>query len=308
MRASETDETIELPHCGMELLKRDSRCKLEDVEIDLIWDFAGHPYPVREGRDMDELVESIRKMGQLEPALIRKLPDGSYEMLSGHRRKMALSLLGQDTIRAIVLPEMNDRQAEAIMLECNTRRDELLPSEKGRVYYEKKRLYQQMTAAERGEVQSLLGSGSGSPARASAFAAMDSADSEGQVKKYIRLYTSATVPVQALVDRGEMSLHMADELTSLSDEEQNAVARVVSEHGLHLGDRQLRRLKQAAGTLDEAAVKCLLGTDREAESSDVRTPPLTMRAIRAFFPDSMTKEQIDEELRRLLSAWQSGHE
>lgn len=60
--------------------------------------------------------------------------------------------------------------------------------------------------------------------------------------------TPATVPVQALVDRGEMSLHTADELTSLNDEEQNAVARVVSEHGLHLGDRQLRRLKQAAGT------------------------------------------------------------
>ena len=136
---------------------------------------------------------------------------------------------------------------------------------------------------------------------------MDSADSEGQVKKYIRLYTSATVPVQALVDRGEMSLHTADELTSLSDEEQNAVARVVSEHGLHLGDRQLRRLKQEEGTLDEAAVKRLLDVDREAEPSDVRTPPLTMRAIRAYFPDTMTKEQIDEELRRLLTAWQSGH-
>lgn len=306
MRTSETEEAIELPHWGMELLKRDARCKLEDVEIDLIWDFGGHPFPVREGRDMDELVESIRNMGQLEPALIRKLPDGSYEMLSRHRRKMALSLLGQDTIRAIVLPEMNDRQAEAIMLECNTRRDELLPSEKGRVYYEKKRLYQQMTAAERGEVQSLLGNGS--PARASAFAAMDSADSEGQVKKYIRLYTSATVPVQALVDRGEMSLHTADELTSLSDEEQNAVARVVSEHGLHLGDRQLRRLKQEEGTLDEATVKHLLGVDREAEPSDAHTPPLTMRAIRAYFPDTMTKEQIDEELRRLLTAWQSGRE
>ena len=306
MRPSETEEAIDLPHWGMELLKRDVRCKLQDVEICRIWDFGGHPYPVREGRDMDELVESIRKVGQLEPALLRKMPDGSFQMLSGHRRKMALSLLGQDTIRAIVLPEMNDRQAEAIMLECNTRRDELLPSEKGRVYYDKKRLYQQMTAAERGEVQSLLGSGS--PARASAFAAMDSADSEGQVKKYIRLYTSATVPVQALVDRGEMSLHTADELTSLSDEEQNAVARVVSEHRLHLGDRQLRRLKQAAGTLDEAAVKRLLGVDREDEPSDAHTPPLTMRAIRAFFPDTMTKEQIDEELRRLLSAWQSGRE
>lgn len=81
MRPSETEEVIELSHWGMELLKRDARCKLEDVEIDLIWDFGGHPFPVREGRDMDELVESIRKMGQLEPALIRKLPDGSYEML-----------------------------------------------------------------------------------------------------------------------------------------------------------------------------------------------------------------------------------
>ena len=305
MRSNVADEEfIELPHRGLELLLQDHGYRVQEIELSRIQNFPNHPYPVREGRDMDELVESIRKMGQLESALLRELSPDSYQLLSGHRRKMALSLLGQNTMRAVIIPDLTDRQAEAVMLECNTRRDELLPSEKGRVYYDKKRLYQQMTAMEKQELRSLFGGST--PNRASAFAAMESADSEGQVKRYIRLYTSAAASVQALVDRGEMSLHTADELTSLSDEEQNTVASVVSEHRLHLSDRQLRRLKQAEGTLDEATVKHLLGVDRGDEPSGGRTPPLTMRAIRAFFPATMTKEQIDEELRRLLSAWQSG--
>ena len=173
MRSNVADEEfIELPHRGLELLLQDHGYRVQEIELSRIQNFPNHPYPVREGRDMDELVESIRKMGQLESALLRELSPDSYQLLSGHRRKMALSLLGQNTMRAVIIPDLTDRQAE--------------------------------------------------------------------------------------------------------------------------------------GTLDEATVKHLLGVDRGDEPSGGRTPPLTMRAIRAFFPATMTKEQIDEELRRLLSAWQSG--
>ena len=98
-----------------------------DIPLDEISDFPDHPFKVRQDDAMTELVESVRLHGVLVPALVRPKPDGSYEMVAGHRRKLASSLSGRETLSCIVR-ELSDDEATIIMVDSNLQREKVLPS------------------------------------------------------------------------------------------------------------------------------------------------------------------------------------
>ena len=75
---------------------------LTDVPLTQIRDFLHHPYLVKDDESMDELVESIKERGLIQPVIIRPVEDGMYEMVSGHRRKRAFEIAGYDKIPARV--------------------------------------------------------------------------------------------------------------------------------------------------------------------------------------------------------------
>ena len=82
---------------------------------------------------MKRLVESIQKFGTLTPALARPLPDGGYELISGHRRLAACQVLGVETT-PVSVREMNDDEAVIAMVDANLQREHILPSEKAFAY------------------------------------------------------------------------------------------------------------------------------------------------------------------------------
>ena len=110
--------------------KRDS---VQDIPISQISDFPEHPFKVKQDEAMLEMVESVRQYGVLVPGLVRQLEDGSYQMVSGHRRKMASELAGRDTIPCIVR-DLTDDEAVIIMVDSNLQRERVLPSEKAFAY------------------------------------------------------------------------------------------------------------------------------------------------------------------------------
>ena len=79
--------------------------------------------------EMVELVESVKQRGILVPAIVRPMPDGSYQMVAGHRRKRAVELAGQPTLRCII-QEMTDDDAVIVMVDTNVQRQKVLPSER----------------------------------------------------------------------------------------------------------------------------------------------------------------------------------
>ena len=107
-------------------LKRE---KVMEIPITQICDFPDHPYKVKDDESMDELVESIKSRGLIQPVLVRPLDDGTYEMVSGHRRKRAFELAGIEKIPARVQDLTRD-EAILSMVDSNLQRDEILPSEK----------------------------------------------------------------------------------------------------------------------------------------------------------------------------------
>ena len=107
--------------------------RVRNIPISDISDFPDHPFKVRQDEAMVNMVESIRENGVRQPAIIRSMPDGGYQMLSGHRRKAACLAIGLDTIPAVVR-EMNDDEAIICMVESNHQRENILPSERAFSY------------------------------------------------------------------------------------------------------------------------------------------------------------------------------
>ena len=98
-----------------------------------ISDFPDHPFKVRMDESMTELADSVKERGVLSPVLVRPMPNGSYQMVAGHRRKMAAELAGLPTVPCIVR-ELTDDEAVIIMVDSNLQREQILPSEKGFAY------------------------------------------------------------------------------------------------------------------------------------------------------------------------------
>ena len=98
-----------------------------EVRIDQIFPFENHPFKVLDDDKMEDLVQSIKDNGVLTPVLLRPDDEGTYEMISGHRRMHAAKLAGLVTIPAIIKPMTND-EATIAMVDANVQREEILPS------------------------------------------------------------------------------------------------------------------------------------------------------------------------------------
>ena len=98
------------------------------------------------------MIESIRKVGAITPALARPLPGGGYELISGHRRLAACQVLGVETMPVIVR-ELSDDEAVIAMVDANLQRETILPSEKAFAYKMKRDAlnHQGMTSPQVGE-------------------------------------------------------------------------------------------------------------------------------------------------------------
>ena len=109
------------------------RSYVTDLPIAEISDFPDHPFKVRMDEEMEQMVESVRERGVLSPVLVCPMPDGSYQMVSGHRRKFASELAELPTVPCIVR-ELTDDEAIIIMVDSNLQRERVLPSEKAFAY------------------------------------------------------------------------------------------------------------------------------------------------------------------------------
>ena len=109
------------------------RSYVTDLPTTEISDFPNHPFKVRMDESMTEMVESVKERGVLSPVLVRPMPDGSYQMVSGHRRRMAAELAELPTVPCIVR-ELTDDEAVIIMVDSNLQREQVLPSERAYAY------------------------------------------------------------------------------------------------------------------------------------------------------------------------------
>ena len=183
------------------------------ISLDKISDFPDHPFKVRMDEKMLEMIESVREYGVLSPAVVRPKEDGTYEMIAGHRRKLASQMADRSDMPCIVR-DLTDEEATIIMVDSNLQREEILPSEKAFAYKMK------LDAMKRqGQRTDLTSRPLGEKLYSVDKLSQDVPDSARQIHRYIRL-TELIEPILDMVDAKKIALRPAVELSYLSQDQQ----------------------------------------------------------------------------------------
>ena len=235
--------------------------KIFDIPLSEIDDFPGHPYRVLDDEDMQNLMESIKDRGVITLAMVRKKDDGRYEMISGHRRKHASERLGLETLRCEVV-EVSRDEAIILMVDSNSQRSEIAPTDKGKAYKMKLEAIKRQQG-ERTDLTSapLVQKLDGKSSRELLAEASD--DSHEQIRRYIRL-TYLVPELQDFVDKGQMKMRPAVELSYLDEETQRDIVDRIDETEAFPSHDQAIRIRKAyeAGEIDYDKVRDIMAEEK----------------------------------------------
>ena len=274
--------------------KRDS---VQDIPISQISDFPEHPFKVKQDEAMLEMAESVRQYGVLVPGLVRQLDDGSYQMVSGHRRKMASELAGRDTIPCIVR-DLTDDEAVIIMVDSNLQRERVLPSEKAFAY--KMKLDAMRRQAQRTDLTStpVVEKLKGKDALSSAIVGKTSGDSYEQVRRFIRL-TNLIPEILDMVDDGRIAFRPAVELSYLTEQEQSALYDTMGREDCTPSLAQAIKMKafSRGGKLTDAVIRSIMEEEKPNQKEQFRIPK--ERISKYFKPGTPARTMEDTIIKAL---------
>lgn len=288
------DRSIDLGLTGYEELFKSTeerldarKPKVEAIPLAALTPFRNHPFQVKEDEEMAQLIRSIADAGVLSPALARPLPDGGYELISGHRRLAACKALGMDTM-PVIIRDLTDEEAVITMVDSNLQREHILPSEKAFAYKMKMEAlsHQGKTSRQVGErwsVSQISEAGT---------------DSERQIHRYIRL-THLIPDILKLVDEGKIALTPAVELSYLQPSEQEMLFSVMDSDEVTPSLSQARRLRRMSEeqTFTDDAVLQLLS---EVKGNQVEYVKVPVDKLRSFFRPDTSMKQMTETLVKAM--------
>ena len=260
--------------------------KVDELPLDELKPFKGHPFKVMEDEEMERLKESIRELGVLIPALARPT-EGGYELISGHRRLAACRALGMSTMPVIVR-NLTDEEAIITMVDSNLQREHILPSEKAFAYKMK------YDALKHQGTSSQLGT----KLRTDQLLAQNSGDSRNQIQRYMRL-TNLIPDILKLVDEGRIALTPAVELSYLNSHEQNTLYQIMSCDELTPSLSQAQRLRKLSEdyTLTDSGISQIMS---EIKGNQKEYLKIEAAPLRRYFPPGTTAKQMQTTMLRAM--------
>lgn len=190
--------------------------RIEKIETKKLNEFKGHLFKVREDAEMEQLVESIKENGVLNPVIVRELEDGSFEMISGHRRKRAAEIASMEEIPCIVR-NLTDEEATILMVDSNLQREEILPSEKAFAY--KMKMEAMNKQGQRTDLTSVPVGQKLENKTTREKIAEETGESSTNIQRYIRL-TELIPEILNMLDEKKIAFRPAVEISYLKEDEQ----------------------------------------------------------------------------------------
>lgn len=274
--------------------------KIQLIPIDKIKDFPNHPFKVERDEKMEEMVNSIKNEDVVHPVIVRQKDDGSYEMISGHRRKYASLLAGKKDIKAIVR-NLSDDEATVLMVDSNIQREQVLPSEKAFAY--KMKLDALKHQGKRNDIEDNTTSVENQQKLKTSreLLANQSGESEDKIRRYIRL-TYLIPELLQKVDDTSLGFTQAVELSYITEENQNLinVSMEYNEISPSVSQAKALRTLDARGELTEELIEKTLG---ELKPNQLENQNIKYREIRQYFPKDYTNEEIRNVIQDLLKSY-----
>lgn len=262
--------------------------RVKNIPLDELHPFKNHPFKILNNEEMERMIESIRKVGTITPALARPLPDGGYELISGHRRLAACQVLEIETMPVIVR-EMSDDEAVIAMVDANLQRETILPSEKAFAYKMKLEAIKHQGVTSRQVGEKLL---------SVTQVSKDSDDSERQIQRYIRL-TYLIPELLSMVDDNKIAFNPAVEISYLDRDEQLTLLDAINMNDCTPSHAQSIRLKKMSqdGLLTADAIYAILSEEKPNQKEQIKLP---RDELRKYFPQNYSDEQIKRDILKGL--------
>ena len=271
---------------------------VKNISVYDISDFPNHPFKVKMDDKMVETIESIREHGVLVPALVREKPTGGYEMISGHRRKMASELAGLENIPCIVR-NLSDDEAVIVMVDSNLQREEILPSEKAFAYKMKldvmKRQGQRTDLTLSPLATKLKGK------RSDELLGEEVGESKDQIRRYIRL-TYLIPEILDMVDNKKIAMRPAVELSYLPKEEQEILYDTMESEDCTPSHAQAIKIRKfsAEGRLNEDVLLSIMAEEKPNQVEQWKIPK---NRLKKYFPSGTSQQKMEETIIKALELY-----
>ena len=272
-----------------------SRESVREIPLEEISDFPNHPFKVKMDENMADMAESVKQYGVLVPALVREKPEGGYEMIAGHRRKMASELAGKKEIPCIVR-DLTDDEAVLIMVDSNLQREQILPSEKAFAY--KMKLEAMKRQGQRTDLTSVPVAQKLQGKTSRQLLGEQVGESQDQIRRYIRL-TELITPILDMVDSGKIAIRPAVELSYLPKEQQTILLDTMQLEDCTPSHAQAIKMRKFAdeGRLNGDVILSILSEEKGNQKEQFRMPK--QRISKYFSPGTPAKQMEDTIVKAL---------
>ncbi|MDU6630183.1 MAG: ParB N-terminal domain-containing protein [Lachnoanaerobaculum sp.] len=288
---------------------------IQNIEINLLENYHDHPFSLYTGKRLDDMVESIKENGILNPVIVMKKEIGGYEILSGHNRVNAAKLANLKTVPCIIKENLTQEQVYTYVIETNLMQrsfSDLLPTEKAVVL---KLRYEKITSqGKRNDLQKELNRLNDGIVVKKNKRAEDKLDSRKNIGKeynlsgasiarYLRLNYLTDNWKQA-VDNDEIGLMMAVDISYLLTELQDYLYKECKEWGLCLkpSDAKALHLMDRKEALNKEMVNTYLLNMENLKSKEYQNIKLSQSAYKKFFKDE-SKEEVEEIIEKALAMY-----
>lgn len=258
------------------------------VNINDLYEFKDNPYQVKDNEEMEDLIESIKKYGVIEPLIVRKREKGGYEIISGHRRKYACEKAGIKQI-PVLIRDMDKDLATITVVDSNLQRQDILPSEKAFAF--KMKL----------EAEKHQGKSSGHDVQKWSRDNVTDNMSGRQVQRYIRL-TELIPELLKLVDINKMAISPAVEISYLKKEEQKNLLETIESEDCTPSYAQAIRMRELSKNkkLDMDAIFNIMTEQKPNQKEQIK---LKVDKYQSYFPKGYTIKQMEDTIEKLLKQY-----
>ena len=269
---------------------------IEYLDLKHLVPFRNHPFKLRDGEEKEQLLQSIKTQGAIEPLIVRPLSESAYEVISGHRRMEICMELGVEKVPVIVR-NLTDEQAISMMADANLHRENILPSERAFAY---KMKWELAKKSERTLSQ---------PAtriRNDDVIAQSFGIGKDTLHRYIRL-TYLIPDLLEMVDEGRIALTPAVELSYLTNEEQQELLNEIEYADATPSLSQAQRLRgfSRQGRLTADVIFAVMSEEKANQKEQIRFPK---EEIQKYFPKSYTGKDMQNTILKLLEKWRRQRE
>ena len=262
--------------------------------------FLDHPYGIREDQAMQDTVDSVKANGVVVPAIVRPRVEGGYEIIAGHRRKLASEQAGFADMPCIVR-NLTDDEAIIQLVDSNAQREDVLPSERAKAYKMRLEAIKRTAGRPRKDLTE------NAPNNSANFRSDDEVGNvdgiSGDTVRNIISLTNLVPELMQMVDEKKISLTPAYQIAALTEPEQRLLLETIDSEQATPSVSQAQRMRKLSqsGELNEDSMLQIMMEQKKPQDFTITLP---VDKLRKYFPKSYTPARMEETIYKLLEAWQ----